>query len=59
MEVNKLLPNNTFGFRKGRSTHDYILKILEIIEHNKNLNHNTIAVDIQKAFDNVNVSKIA
>lgn len=60
IETNSILPENSFGFRKGRSTQDYILKLIENIGLNKLQNKNTIAIvmDLEKAFDNVNTRKL-
>ena len=57
MEARKLLSDNQFGFRKGRSTQQAILKTVTEIQaklHSKN----SVAVallDISRAFDTVNV----
>lgn len=59
-ECNCFLPENSFGFRKGKSTHDYILKFIEIVTENKKNDMNTIAVivDLEKAFDYVCTDKL-
>lgn len=54
-EKNKLIPNNSCGFRKGRGIDDYILTLLSVLKVNKKNNFKTalILTDLSKAFDNV------
>lgn len=55
MENSEFFPVNSFGFRKGLCTQDYILKLIEIFSKNNEKGLNTVAIimDLEKAFDNV------
>uniref|UniRef100_A0A7G3ATE3 Putative rna-directed dna polymerase from transposon bs n=1 Tax=Lutzomyia longipalpis TaxID=7200 RepID=A0A7G3ATE3_LUTLO len=57
---NKILPNNTYGFRKNRNTTDYLLNLTNTIKENNKRGMKSIAIitDISKAFDNVNIETL-
>lgn len=52
----QLIPENSFGFKKGKSINDLFVNMLESIERNKHskLKNLIIKLDIKKAFDTVN-----
>ncbi|CAF0893387.1 unnamed protein product [Brachionus calyciflorus] len=53
LEKNKKLPSCQAGFRKGRSTHEQILRIIQSITEGFNDKKLTAAIyyDVEKAFD--------
>lgn len=55
-DIERILPDNTFGFRKGKCTADYITDLVSKIEHDQRNGLMTVAIvtDINKAFDAVN-----
>ncbi|GBL74902.1 hypothetical protein AVEN_243735-1 [Araneus ventricosus] len=60
LKKKKLLHNNQFGFREGRSTDDSIHKLVEKIQDakNKKLHTMVISLDIQRAFDHLQYNSI-
>lgn len=59
-ESGESIPNNQYGFIKGRSTIDAILKVREIIESklNKGLEVVAIFLDIRNAFNTIEWGEI-
>ena len=57
LEENNILFENQFGFRKGRTTEQACIKLLNMIADAKNKKKQTLAVfiDLKKAFDTVNI----
>lgn len=55
LEDNKILSDNQYGFRKGRSTSDAIAALTKIVSYNLDLGRKPLAVflDLAKAFDTV------
>lgn len=53
----KILANNQFGFRSGRSTEDAVMELTDAVIDNIERRHKTIGVflDLSKAFDTVSV----
>ena len=54
-DENGVLPEEQFGFRKGRSTIHQLTRVTNIIQQNKSMSKTTAMalLDIEKAFDNV------
>lgn len=52
-----LLPNNSFGFRKGVGTSEFMVNLVKHIEENQKNKFITVilSIDLQKAFDMVNI----
>jgi hypothetical protein len=57
LEENKIIPDNQFGFRRGRSTEDAVLKVVNTIAKALDINKQCIGVfvDLAKAFDTVSI----
>lgn len=55
IDENGVLPEEQFGFRKGRSTIHQLSRVTKIIKQNKSMSKTTAMalLDIEKAFDNV------
>lgn len=60
IELNKILPESQYGFRKNRSTIDAILNLRLKLESNysKNMKTCLIMLDLSKAFDRVDHAKL-
>ena len=55
IEEHEIIIPEQFGFRKGHSTVQQLIRVENIILHNKSLSNNTAMalLDVEKAFDNV------
>lgn len=58
IEKNKLIPKNSYGFRKQKCTMDVLVRVVNKIEKNKKNKQNSIMllIDAEKAFDNVKIN---
>lgn len=55
IEMNRIIPNEQFGFRKNHSTTHQLNRVAKFIHSNKSVAKSTamVLLDIEKAFDNV------
>lgn len=53
--ADNILPEDSYGFRKGRGITDYGVRLVQILENNKKNNYSTnvVTIDVSKAFDRV------
>ena len=62
LETNNLIPESQFGFRKYRNTElclmENINHIINGIQNNDNLRSIVTCIDIQKAFDSININRL-
>lgn len=60
IDTNQLIPKNSFGFRAGVGTNEFAVNLVKSLEENKQNNYITavVSIDLQKAFDNVNINKL-
>lgn len=58
--TNKLIPNNSFGFRSGVGVNEFSVDVVKTLENNIKNKYITVAVsiDLEKAFDRVNTNKL-
>ncbi len=56
LDRDKIIDDNQYGFRKGHSTEDAVIKFIDYIEKAKNTKKHVISIhiDVSKAFDSCN-----
>lgn len=56
INMHHLIPDNSYGFREGVGLNEFSVKLVQILERNKNQNYKSLVIstDISKAFDNIN-----
>lgn len=60
LDERNILPEYSFGFRKGKGTNDYITALIEEVQHATTHDKYCLAIvtDIEKAFDNVDTNTL-
>lgn len=60
LELNHLLSSNQYGFRRGKSTSEAVLKLTDFVTKNLDSKKKTLAIflDLAKAFDSVSIPKL-